>query len=355
MGQYLKLFDTHENYEDFVESGEMMKPNVSHCLQENEVHYNPIIHDYSKDYLTFVALENNTSFGFTDRLSNYQLSYSLNNGSTWSVLEWDNTVTINTNEKILWKGELIPIPTRAVIDPSNIGVFTSTKHFNAMGNIMSLAYSDNFVENNTLPENTDFFKKLFTESYVVDAENLVLPAMVLTNECYTNMFAGCTSLVTAPALPATTLADGCYSDMFQRCTSLTTAPELPATTLAFMCYGGMFAGCTSLETAPSILPATTLAIDCYNSMFNGCTSLTTAPELPATTLARYCYSNMFYGCTSLNYIKCLATNISASNCTQNWVNGVAANGTFVKAASMSSWTIGNSGIPSGWTVQITSN
>ena len=47
----------------------------------------------------------------------------------------------------------------------------------------------------------------------------------------------------------------------------------------------------------------------------------------------------------------MATDISASICTQNWVNGVAASGTFVKAASMSSWTTGNNGIPSGWTVQ----
>lgn len=43
MGQYLKLFETHENYEDFVESGEMLRPNVSHCVSENEVHYNPKI------------------------------------------------------------------------------------------------------------------------------------------------------------------------------------------------------------------------------------------------------------------------------------------------------------------------
>ena len=85
-------------------------------------------------------------------------------------------------------------------------------------------------------------------------------------------------------------------------------------------------------------------------MFSGCTSLTTAPELPATTLATECYRNMFYGCTSLTSIKCLATNISASNCTTNWVYGVSASGTFTKAASMSSWTTGTSGIPSGWDV-----
>lgn len=40
---YLKLFQTHEEYEAFVSGGTMLRPNVSHCVAENEVHYNPII------------------------------------------------------------------------------------------------------------------------------------------------------------------------------------------------------------------------------------------------------------------------------------------------------------------------
>ena len=178
-----------------------------------------------------------------------------------------------------------------------------------------------------------------------------LPATTLADSCCYNMFYGCSSLTTAPALPATTLADRCYSQMFYLCTSLTTAPELPATTLAQMCYEGMFNGCTSLTTAPSILPATKLKDSCYQNMFNGCTSLTTAPVLPATTLTNACYIRMFQGCAKLNYIKCLATDISASNCTGDWVNNVASRGTFVKAPSMTSWPTGKSGIPTGWTVQ----
>ena len=38
---YLKLFDTHSQYEEFAGGG-MLRPNVSHCVSENEVHYNPI-------------------------------------------------------------------------------------------------------------------------------------------------------------------------------------------------------------------------------------------------------------------------------------------------------------------------
>ncbi len=114
----------------------------------------------------------------------------------------------------------------------------------------------------------------------------------------------------------------------------------------------LFNGYATVSDASNlILPATTLTQYCYSGMFRNCTSLTTAPKLPAEALVGGCYSSMFYGCSSLHYIKCLATNISASGCLSNWVNGVAATGTFVKVASMSSWPSGANGIPSGWTVQ----
>ena len=86
-------------------------------------------------------------------------------------------------------------------------------------------------------------------------------------------------------------------------------------------------------------------------MFYGCSNLTTAPELPATTLAQGCYGEMFGGCSKLNYIICLATDISATNCTINWVSGVASTGTFVKNPHMNDWPTGTSGIPTGWTVE----
>ena len=112
----------------------------------------------------------------------------------------------------------------------------------------------------------------------------------------------------------------------------------------------MFRYCQSLITAPE-LPATTLANGCYFLMFCECESLTTAPELPATTLSNSCYARMFENCFSLNYIKCLATDISAGGCTGDWAYGVAASGTFVKNANMSSWTTGSDGIPTNWTIQ----
>lgn len=128
-----------------------------------------------------------------------------------------------------------------------------------------------------------------------------------------------------------------------------TATELKANDV-FAC---LFIDQTALYNHPTnelMLPATTLTKACYDNMFYGCTNLTKAPDLPATTLTGWCYTGMFKDCTNLNSIKCLATDISASECTDLWLEGTAATGTFTKAASMTSWPTGTSGIPDGWTV-----
>lgn len=100
-----------------------------------------------------------------------------------------------------------------------------------------------------------------------------------------------------------------------------------------------------------ILPATSLSMYCYGAMFLYCTGLTSAPELPAGTLTAGCYASMFQGCMNLSYIKCLATDISAEGCTEDWVNGVSSTGTFVQDANMGDWGIGENGIPFGWEVE----
>ena len=294
--KYIKLFENHSNYEDFVDGGTMENPNVSHCIQENEVHYNPFIRDYSKDYLTIKALSDGT-LGFNPRDIN-SFEYSLDGGQTWNTAtaaeeEIFFEVTLSRGDEVCFKKE----PSRAS-SQRYYGHFYSTCQFEVYGNILSMVYGTGFVGATTI--SSALLGGIFADcTGLVNAKNLVLAATTLAIGCYGNMFYGCTNLTTAPSiLPATTLSDYCYQDMFAGCTSLVTAPELPATTLANNCYMNMFQGCTSLTTAPE-LPATTLINSCYFGMFQGCKNLTTAPELPATTLANQCYDSMFYGCTSL--------------------------------------------------------
>ena len=316
--------------------GDIIEANSAYCG-----YVPPTPGDYENQYLTFEAIEDGT-FTFTGRNSN-SLSYSLDDGQTWTALASGSaSPTVTAGNKIMWKGTCTPSDT-------GIGKFSSTGTFNAYGNTMSIVHGDNFQNSTTISGNQ--FTSLFNNTKVVNAENLVLPATTLASWCYSYMFSGCTRLVNTPTLPAETLKTGCYQGMFNGCTSLTTVPSvLPATKLADYCYYQMFYGCTSLTSAPT-LPATTLKTECYYQMFRGCEGMTSAPVLPATTLVSSCYYGMFLGCSSLSYIKCLATNISATNCTSNWVANVASTGTFIKASSMTSWTTGNNGIPTGWTVQ----
>lgn len=231
------------------------------------------------------------TFKLNSKSSHQSVQYSLDYGKTWTELANQTPITIPGNGGIcLIRGKL---------SGDNFDSYTTfyIRDYNleCHGNIMNLYNYEN-------PYNT-------TLTYVY---------------AFRRLFYNCSKLLTAPTLPATTLSNSCYFTMFQGCTSLTTAPELPATTLAQNCYRGMF---------------------------QQCTSLTSAPELKAKTLANYCYRSMFYLCSSLNYVKCLATNISATECTLSWLDGVAESGTFVKDSTMSSWTTGANGIPANWTVQ----
>ena len=250
------------------------------------------------------------------------MQYSLNGGEKTEMTE-TTTIDVKAGDKVQLYGKGTSITSYC---KSSSGDYTSiaggTAQVKVYGNIMSLVDETAYATNTTLTAE-DTFRSLFKWNiHLTDASGLLLPAPTLTKRCYAEMFYKCTSLTTAPVLPAETLADYCYASMFEGCTSLTAAPALPAMTLTNYCY---------------------------YKMFSGCTSLTTAPTLPAKTLLSECYYSMFNGCTKLRAVTCLATNISASNCTSYWVYGVAESGTFTTPSS-TNWEIDSpNGIPSGWT------
>ena len=233
---YLKLFKNHSEYEEYLQSGDMVLPNVSYCTNIEDVHYNPYMHDYSTDYLTFVALEDGT-FKFSKPL----IQYSIDNGETWNSLSANtNTPTVAAGDKILWKS------TNLTAESGGIGTFSSTGMYNVQGNAMSLHYGDNFSDKYSVPSYG--FMNLFSgNAKLINAKNLVLPATTLANRCYYGVFQNCTALVNAPKLPAVNLETHCYANMFRYCSSLVSAPDLPATTLATNCYMQMFQNCSSLN------------------------------------------------------------------------------------------------------------
>ena len=285
-------------------------------------HIDDYIESYKSEPLTFICVGNEYSSGsisFNEQIQNGVLEYKINN-NTWQ--EYNGTINVVVGDHISFRHTGNTLCNQY----TNMGFSLSGENFNVYGNIMSLINGTNFESLTSLP-NQYVFKNLFNGCYnLINAQNLILPATTLTTGCYSGMFNSCAYLTTAPKLPATTLAEYCYDSMFMNCSELISAPKLPATTLAEYCYMDMF---------------------CY------CSNLTTAPELPATTLVNCCYTYMFSYCSNIDYIKCLATgsNTDIYNCTSMWLYSVSSTGTFVKNSSMSSWTTGDDGIPSGWTIE----
>ena len=247
--------------------------------------------DYSTEYFTIVNTSDSPlDVQLTQNTTIQTLNYKLPNSDTWSE---GTSITVNVGGEIQLKGNYTPV-SRYGIGTFNISRGT----FDVKGNIMSLLFNDDFEEE-------------------VDLSEEIAP--------FFSLFKNCTTLVNANELilPATTLGTKCYESMFEGCEGLTTAPALPATILAFYCY---------------------------KSMFRNCVKLTTSPELPAAGLTFNCYQNMFEGCSELNHITMLASTLTSGSL-DNWVNGIASNGTFIKHPSMRSLPRGNNGVPKNWNIQ----
>ena len=293
----------------YVQAYSMLRGKQSQVVSETCIYSD--VHDYSMDYLTFQILENGV-IPWKQNTTSKTIEYSLNNGAWTSITSTAAGVTINVSQGdiIRFRGTNQTYCSGNKTQYSGFGLgesgtngtyFTNAASFNVEGNIMSLIYGDNFINQTSFNGGTYNFCSMFKKAKVVSAENLILPATTLTTYCYRALFSWATYLEKAPQLPATTLALGCYWYMFESC------------------------------------------------------AITTAPDLLAETLVQECYGSMFTACSSLNFIKCMANaGFSTKNCLQNWTNAVASSGTFVKdsgtAIQSGKWTRGTSGIPTSWLV-----
>ena len=296
---------------------------------------------------TVVTLTNKNSVVVKFALRTY-VSPTEYTDDVWYTVQDKNTINLNA-------GDILVLRSTCKDKSSTINILASNDVY-VYGNPLSLVSQADYMTMTDLSDSADgVLQELFSNGWEGNphiknhpTKDIVLPATTLSKNCYNKMFQG-TGLTRAPQLPAMTLAYSCYFYMFHGCKDLTEAPVLTAMTLDDYCYYAMFYGCSSLATAPE-LPATTLAYECYGNMFRDCTSLTVAPVLPAPKPDMDSYYWMFYGCKNLTYVKCLATDISASNCTNNMLGNVSPTGTFVKADGMEDWTRDYNGVPEGWTI-----
>lgn len=62
MKKYLRLFKNHDDYLDFKKTNDFKLPNISHCEQENEVHYTPYISPYNGHAYVDLGLTSKTKW-----------------------------------------------------------------------------------------------------------------------------------------------------------------------------------------------------------------------------------------------------------------------------------------------------
>lgn len=339
--------------------------------------------DYPNEYLTLIP---KTDCTFTFNKSG--LKYSLDEGDSWIELS-GTTPLIAINQKVMFKGELIPKVNEG------IGNFSSTGKFNATGNVLSLIYGDKFNLHNSAPDYA--FYQLFIYSEVVNIANLILPEIIGIRAC-DQMFYSCSYLINVPDFEHCIASAHCYDQMFRYCTSIKDLRNLKINTVADYSCSYMFSGCTALLYAPKKFPAKELYQYCYNGMFNNCNNLLTGTLIEADTFAYNCCRGMFSECIKLNYMPPLTPKTLAelscycmfqncrnlhsiklggaelrSNCYQymlnrcsslsyieclsdpngfaiyGWTIGVNNTGTFVKKTG-ADWLRGTNGIPTNWNI-----
>lgn len=275
----------------------------------------------------------NTTITFNYNYSNSGIEYSLNEGKDWTP--YTAAFDLSAGQAACIRGTRINYKNDGGDQygtPSSNPIFTANTLCYISGNIMTLLSDEHNLSESAFQG--AFSKGATAVTYIdIDPDSDLI-------------------------LPVTKLASKCYMQMFRNCTSLTRAPVFRAEEVNYRSCYNMFRGCSGLLSAEGIeLPATTLAVDCYRELFRDCKKLASAaPALPAPKLVQECYRQMFAN-TQITSLICLATDISAKDCTNNWMSGVTNNNTrtFIKAQTMSvgqtgGWTRDASGILSNWVV-----
>lgn len=187
------------------------------------------VNNYATQYFTAEIITSGTLWYMCSSSSyKWTLEYSKNNGTWYNItadtgygIGYNNKISVNAGDKIRFRKTGTSSSTVAYSY-----LWSNTCTYELYGNIMSLAYGDNFIGQTTIPGNYYFVRFCSTmnsgetNTWLKSVENLVLPATTLTSNCYNAMFSECTQITKAPVLPATTLVSHCYDAMFGGCIAL---------------------------------------------------------------------------------------------------------------------------------------
>lgn len=244
----LKLYKTYDEYKSVRPT--LRYPTVVKTDIDDTNNYNMHWHVDYKDrdenyykYFTLEILENEQYAGeieitikayFDDH---YKLMYSTDGGETWNQTAdglsgyKEIYLYFTPGDKVIFKGNILS----KQLEQNQYFWFSDNEiegyKCKISGNIMSLAYEDDFIGKDSMyiydsyTESTTACRlnNMFTDFWgLVDASELVLPAIELTPSCYKEMFSHCAYLEKAPILICTdvTGAGNYYFLMFYNCNKL---------------------------------------------------------------------------------------------------------------------------------------
>lgn len=194
--RFIQSFSTSGTEQEALVNGLLGKPYICFIEDGQYIDWNtlsptpPVPPEpvYSATPLTLDIVSGGTLVfkGYSTWLDKKVLSVSRDNGETWTTLTPTNngtSINVSAGEKLIMKGY-----NSSYAQSNAYAKFEdSTAHFNIYGNIMSLVDYDNFTTLNTLT-NEYVFTAMFRDCKIHNV-NVYLPATVLTEGCYLDLFA----------------------------------------------------------------------------------------------------------------------------------------------------------------------
>ena len=326
MDKWLTQFSNKEQYNNFLNSSECPRVNVSYVVNEDATYYYKDTASSNFFTITFVDDNNNLRKQYAWEQYEYiKMQIRLSTDTVWTPwIDWTDR-TFNTGDRVRISAKLKD----ENLNKGQSPIFTpyienredgNDHRMDFSGNIMSLVYGDDFL---TYPLDDDF-KLTGDWAGARNISGLNFPRVIKHGAswdgCCQGMFNGNGTVNSLPILPCTTVPAFCYYEMFKWNTGLTdlSSYHIKASNITDHSLNNMFAYCTNM-TLPPVFDN---VLNCYGNIdgpidyiFDGCSSLTRIPNMTLGPVDTWGFGlvNLFHECTSLTdessrYIKYVDNN-----------------------------------------------